>query len=49
MVGDMIYLIFRNYSGQPCSEGAVSVPAMLHLTPHQPKQRVRSESAAGIE
>ncbi len=38
---------FSNYSGLPLSTGAKKRAVTVMATPHQPKQRVRSESAAG--
>jgi hypothetical protein len=40
-------LRFCNYSGLPLSTGAKKRAATVMATPLQPKQRVRSESAAG--
>jgi hypothetical protein len=39
--------IFRNYSGLPLSTGAKKRAVTIVGAPLQPKQRVRSESAAG--
>ncbi|MEK6697565.1 MAG: hypothetical protein AABZ10_00840 [Nitrospirota bacterium] len=40
-------IFFNNYSGLPLSTGAKKRAVTVMAAPLQPKQRVRSESAAG--